>query len=60
MNVKEMHKTARICILNIKASKIIVGQSEEDSKDIPYFYDMSQARCLDEVLSTENLLEDGI
>lgn len=55
-----MHKTARICILNIKASKIIVGQSEEDSKDIPYFYDMSQAQCLDEVLSTENLLEDGI
>ena len=32
----------------------------EDSKDIPYFYDFSQAFSLDEEMSTENLQEDGI
>lgn len=48
-----------MCIRNIKFSKIIVGESE-DSKDIPYFYDLSQAFSLDEEMSTENLHEDGI
>ncbi len=54
-----MHKSARVCIRNIRFSKIIVGESE-DSKDIPYFYDLSQALSLDEEMTKETLNEDGI
>ena len=57
--VYKLHKNARVCIRNIRFSKIIVGESE-DSKDIPYFYDLSQAYSLDEEMATDNLNEDGI